>query len=345
MRTTFLLTLILLTGWEAYANNVIIPNYYRNRRVANIGPAIGWSDRKEAAFRYEMSDSELETNGAKASETESTTLGPVLFYRTPVNINIEAGYGLFDADSKPVSSATDTSEGNAMNLGLGYELTGAPMVFAVHVSNLDIDSKDGATGSKTKLELQTVGLGAGYKLPSDIYLGFNLLHIETDFGTSDDETDLWTLGMGQVFGDRANPTEAYEVRFNYENEDSTTNLSLNFAGLMNRDNIQYYASFGLGQDSGDTEGNSLDLTLGADLLFGGFFVGPQLDYSKDEEEDGASKEETTEMDWSVQGGFRNEQFEAALTLELNSEEEEDNTPVQKDETEGQTIALRGSYFF
>jgi hypothetical protein len=345
MRSVVILALGLLTGAEAFANNIIIPNYYRNRRAPNSGPAIGWSDRKEAAFQYIRSDSEEETNGTKTQETELTTLGPVLFYRTPANLNIEATYALLDGDEKPVAGATDTLEGSALSLGMGYELTGSPLVVAAQLATSDTDEKDGATGTTSGIEMRIIGVGVGYKLPSDVYLGFNLLRTDFEVGTTEDELDIWTIGMGQVFGDRKSPTEAYEVTLSFMNEDGTQDFDLGVKGLMNRENLQYYGALDIGKQQGDDEGDSLGLTLGADFLFSGFFVGPQLEYSTEEEKSGANTQETTEMDLSVQGGYRTERFEAALTISMENEEEEDSSPVSKDETEEQTISLRGSYFF
>ncbi len=347
MRGALFLFLTMLVSSEAFATTVI-PQYLRNRRPISTGPAIGWSDRKEAALVYNFGESEEKLNGADNGETESVGLTPYVYYRTPANLNIEAAFATGEIDTKAPASATDTEEWRVMLLGLGYEVTTAPVALGVQISTLDSDDTDGATGFTDSTKMTALGLGAGYRLPSDIYLGFNLIHNKVEDAPADDDTiDTWRIGMGQVFGDRRNPASAYEVVLQYINEDSTKYLELDFEGGINSGDLQYYGAFEWERrDAKSADYSGITVKAGVDVKFSTFFVGPEFSYTTAENDAGAlGTIEQNDFDLALMGGYRSERFELAAEIELSQSEEEDSSPASKEESESQTITLLGSYFF
>lgn len=83
--------ILIFVGFEASANNMIIPNHYRARRDTNSFAALGWCTRKEVNAFYINPQLEfgVEKNESSGLETEVKTL----------SLSLETGYRL-----KPVQA-------------------------------------------------------------------------------------------------------------------------------------------------------------------------------------------------------------------------------------------------
>lgn len=327
---------------------VIIPNYTRNRPTVNVGPAIGWTIRNEAGLIYTQLESEKETNAVKADETELTTISPYAYLRVAQNLTIEGQYQRVDTDVKAPATAKDTSTLDFYSLGLGYELTQIPMEFGAQVFKYIYEEKDGATGLKTiDSDVQSSGIHAGYIVGSNLYIGAAFYHVQVDGISIDDTSEQFIVGMGQVFGERSNPSEAYEIFLNYENENSTHEYDLNLDGAINRGNIQYLGAIIYSKDDGRVEASGYDLTLGMDYLFTlGIFLGPEVSFAVSETKTGTQKHELASTDLALQAGYRSKQLELAATFTLfNSEDKRTAPTASKDEVEGQIIEAHASYYF
>lgn len=346
MRGALFILLFALTT-QAFAS-VIVPTYSRGRPSINIGPSLGWSNRREAGLKYGQSESEKKTNGVKADETDLTMIAPYVYSRITPNLNLEVEYLKADGETKAPASKKDI-ESDFLVAGMGYEVTGGmPMEFGFQIYNFNYDEKNVTTGAViADSKALTLGLHAGTILASNIYVGGAWYHTDVESNVRDRTADQAIAGIGQVFGDRANPEAAYEVFLSYDNSLSSQDWNLTFDTYINRGDLQYHARAEAGKTEGDTKGSDYNATLGLDYLFPpGIYVGPEVSYSSGKVDDNGTKTETKSTDYGIEAGYRSQKMELAVTYTLNSNEEKQTAPtVSKDENEGSTIALHGSYLF
>jgi hypothetical protein len=327
---------------------VIIPSYNRNYRSANVGPAIGWSDTHEAGLIYTKLESEKKTNGVKADDTDLTLITPYVFHRVSKNVNMEVQYQKLEAETKAPGTPKDTADAQTFQAGFGYEMTSLPMEIGFQLYNFQYKEKDGSTGIRTvDSDSNIYGLHAGYRMPSDLYLGIAWYHTAIETNSADGTGEQLYAGMGQVFGERANPEAAYEVYLSYGNSDSSQDWELTFDGILNRGPLEYRGIAAIGKTDGATKGSDYQIQLTLDyLLPGGVFLGPQATHSGADAETGTKKTKDSSLDLSLQAGYRSQTFEGAVTYTVSSSETKQTAPtVSKDETEGSTVAVHGSYFF
>lgn len=338
-------SMLLLFAADAFANNSFIPNYYRNRREVNEYSAVGWSNRHEAGLHYDMAEGEGKTNSIKDEETEHTSFAPYVFYRAPMNLNIEGKITKGEEKDKPVPAAANTdTDIMDYHLGLGYELEGTPMAFGLTYTSLDREFKN--SGTTTDATAKAIGLGFGYKLADDMYAGIGWTHTMNESGrpSVEDKDNAYKIGLGKVYGDRANPMAASEVTLGFENEDHTQTWDLDIKGLYNMDAFQYYGAIGYTTASGDDKAKGWNLTLGADLLFGMFYVGPQIEWvTLDTDANTVADDES--MEYSLEAGFRNEMVEAFVRYTMDKDEEEFTPSTSNTETENNTWTIGASYHF
>lgn len=345
MRISALL-ILLIFGVQAFANTHSIPNHFRNRRLPNQGSSVGWSDRKEVNLAYQISESEQSRSGRKTAEDESTDVGAFLFYRTPVNLNVEAAVALSDSEETPVGSAKDTSESQLGLLNLGYEFTEVPLAIAALYSNIEIDSKDGTTAATSTIEGHGLGLASGYRIGSNTYLGASLK--QWDFDSSfltDDKTHYYHLGGGQVFGGEADPDGGYEAVLTFWNEDHSQSYDFSLLGFYNLGDMQYYGRVNYEARGGDADGYSYGATLGADFQISSFFVGPEFSYDYYRLESGTIRLADTDVDAALLAGLRTSSFELALEYAIETNEEDNSPSISNDESEGNTWTVSASAFF
>ena len=321
MRKSWLAFLVLFCSGEVFANNLFIPNYYRNRREVNQYSAIGWSNRNEAAVRYSVENNDVKTNGTKSSDNSETILYPHAFYRTPINLNIEAAVESASEERKSLpGGAKRKIDGMGYHLGLGYEIADTPVAFGVAVKMANVEDKP-AAGAKTTTDDMSASIGVGYKLAEDLYLGAGYTNDRSKTkGAKEDQDNTYVIGVGKVMGDRANPTGAAEAALQFSNEDHSQTYGLLAQGLVNSELLQYHGLISYANTTGDTKGYGLGLMVGADYQFMDFYVGPQVSYlTLDTKTSGVS---TKINGWSpgLEAGYRLDFFEAFLRYEMGDTE-------------------------
>lgn len=344
---SMLLFLFVVLGTEAFANNLFIPNYYRNRREPNQMSAIGWSDRHEAELAYEMKEGKETTNNVKNEESKSTSPQGHVFYRTPVNLNIEAQFIHQKEKEKsiPVTGPDDESKLNSYHLGLGYELENVPVAFGASFTRTKTETDLGAGGS-SESELDIPSLGTGYHLGDGKYLGVGYSRFRIDSSTSsEDIVDILALGIGKLYGDRKKPLAANEFVATYLNEDHTQNYGLGLSGLYNGiESLQIYGAFSYGWQNGEDGGDDMAVKLGVDYVFSMFYVGPEIEWSENNF-DARNTSDREDMNYSVEAGYRDSVFEVFVRYESDESERKAPAFAFKTEEEEETWALGASYKF
>lgn len=340
-------SMLLLFAADAFANNMFIPNYYRNRRAVNQFSAVGWSNRHEVGAHYTMGKSENTSNGTATSDDENSGFDLHTFYRTNMNLNIEATIDKNTTENspKPTGASTDTDHMD-YHLGLGYEVEGMPWAFGLTYASEDAD-EEGTGGTDEKSG--ALGLGVGHALGDGMYVGFGWTYTDAEekVGTAAATTDKdnkYHLGVGKVYGDRANPMAASEATLAFENEAHTQYWELAVKGLYNMDAFQYYGEIGYDWSGGDKKTKGYDLTVGADLLFGMFYIGPEIMWMTTSEDLKPSGEtETDMMVLGLEAGYRTEMVEAFVRYSTFDYESE--TSPNKSKVENNTWVLGASYHF
>lgn len=332
---------------DAFANNMFIPNYYRNRRVPNAYSAIGWSDRKEVEVQYEMEDSDRKRNGTKIEDSETDSMQAHLFYRTPVNLNVETVMGYSKEDEKnPVTGDKDETKIKLYHLGLGYELTEMPLAFGAIFTLADGETT-GDSGDSDE-EITAIGLGVGYRLAGDKYLGFGLTRSNYDRSSatsnSDDDVDSFSIGAGKVYGDGKSPLAANELTFGFMNFEHTQFYGLDLRGLYNLENIQFYGEAGYDWSNGQRGSDGFSLKGGVDYLFGVIYVGPEVIYSVTNTDSGNTSD-VDSLRISVETGYRVDFLEAYLRYTSDESESEFAVRSFNSKTEKDTWTVGASYQF
>jgi len=311
--------MIALLGAEASAQvsgqNLFVPNVYKNRRQTNLFSAVAWSDRKEAGLNYTNLDTPNYLGGATSSEDKSNLYSPYAFYKIDNNWNVEAEY--LRQDTKTTYSPPSLTSKTALNLYLasvGYEFTDIPVALGLTVLGFDYNlTSDQSSGTST-LKSTGAALGAGYRLPSDIYLGAGLTVFKTTTAftgtaSSDHTTNSYFVGAGKVYGDKKKPDATTEVVLNFNNDLSTQNQNLAARGLLNIQAMQVYGEVDYGISQGTKAGSNYAVTGGVDYEYASFFVGPQVTYSMTKTTDGTISDDS-ETNWSVLAGYRCPTLEA-----------------------------------
>ncbi len=340
------LSVILLCAGEAFANNYVIPNYYRNRRFLNSYSAVGWSDRKEVGLTHSIENTDAKNSGAKFSDEEEMRLRPHLYYRTPVNLNVEAAIVSSKEENKALPSGSKTKEeGMEYHLGLGYELTEAPVAFALILESAknDLTSANGTKTDQTNFE---GSLGAGYRLPNQMYLGagYTNSRMKTK-GTKEDLRDRYMLGLGQVYGDRANPDAAAELIMLFSNKDSAQTYVALLQSLINAGDLQYNGALTFTRLDGALSVSGYGLKAGVDYKFYDFYVGPQAAYNWLKVKTNGVESKGTEIEPSLEAGYRVAFLEAFLRYDISKNENKINNNLGKVEREGNVLTANVTYKF
>lgn len=340
---------LFIGGEVASANSFVIPNHHRGRRETNHFSAIGWSDRKEVGARLTMekSKTDYDTENTFDQEQNSTEFGPHIFYRLPINLNVEAEYTAKNEDLEYSNSPTSNrkSKSNVGSLGLGYELTGIPMAFGVHYNRDKSTSTRLQTGSRYETKRENFELGVGYRLENQIYLGAGWTHTEADYdstSTSDDKYDSWMGGVGKVFGDSKRPDATVEGLLSFSNHDGIRTRSALVSGLYNYQNWQFTGAVVYGKWSGTSDFDLWNLMAGLDWQIADFYLGPQLSYTTTN----SSQYDSDSYTLSMEGGYRIAELEVYLrfTPEQAKVKFTELTNYNYKET-GQTWQLGASYMF
>jgi len=321
---------------EAFADSsVFIPNYYRNRRDANLASAIGWSDRHEAGVRLANEKKKYEINGTEFFKDDETGVNPYMFYRFENGLNTEVSLNVSETDRDfTFSGGSSDVETKSIQANLGYELKETPMAFGFGYSRIDSDTES-STGSTSESKATLLNFGVGYRLEDNVYLGASLFRIKND----NDTTDLISFGVGKVYGDKEKPDSASELIFSTYNEDGDKAYAFSYQGLCNRGPIQYYSNINLGVTDGTAKDSlGYGVKLGVDYQISDYYFGPELGVDIDD-----SNNDTRDTDWlaSLEAGYRTSQLE--FYARYNLEQQKRSFTVSKDTTS--IIALGASYRF
>lgn len=345
MKHFFYISLLLFISAEAFANNQFIPNHYKNRREMNTYSAIGWSTRNEAGLKVNKADYETESGGTKISESDLFVAQPYLFYRVSPNFNLEMALGILSAentDLTPTPSTTDT-DGHVLQLNAGYEFTDQPIAVGLTFAKSQVEFSSG------DLDTTNLLVGLGYRLDNNMYLGAGISHSKVELGTLlDDSLESYSFGVGKVYGDKKAPVATTELVFTFSNEDGVKEKQLDFRGLWNHLDFQYYGSVGFAvsdsNNPGDENGSDFDFVFGVDYQFSDYYVGPQLEYTSEEDTDG---DKTKDLSPSFQFGYRTASLELYIRYTLSDEEEEDAStlPTTNSEERSNQFDLAAIYRF
>lgn len=314
---------------QAFANNLFIPNYYKNRRLQNHYSALGWSERKEASLEYESSKMDATINGVDSGSTKTTDLEGNVFYRANENLNIE--FSLSKEDEK--EDGLDTQTTNTWELGAGFQLSEMPLAFGVSYATQDLDGDT----------VKTTELGVGYRLDG-IFMGVGY-ETETSSSSGIDSTETDTvLGGGYVWGDLKKPDAAIEVSYAiHGGDDGAKGSTYGVSGIWNYEAAQIYGSF-FNIDSEDdlssTKGTMFK--LGVDYSFGLIYLAPEIISANLKFTPGGA--ETKFTTWSVEVGHRAEgAFEVFARYTSSDTKSEGLGIEEKDLLTGFTVG--GTYFF
>ncbi len=343
------MVMILLVGLfavDAFANNLFIPNYYRNRRTINLMSAIGWSDRNEASVLLYADKTTTDTAGTPTNETNGHNSTLAVFRRLNDQINLETallGGNTTSEDMNPSAPERKTTAFTG-SVGLGYEFADAPVAFGISFLNLRANSESGL-GVKDHATHRFASAGVGYRLPSEIYIGTGLVTSWLDVSDEREPTFNYLAGAGKVFGDRKNPDAAAEASLQFQNNEHTQAYELKFAGLMNQESAQYYGSFAYELRDGTRSGDEVTLVAGMDYrLESNFYFGPQFAIGFDSADYSAGSD-TKSSYLSLAAGYRVEAFEVVVRLGRDAEISERSSPSSDEEEDSREVAIGGSYFF
>jgi predicted porin len=348
----FILTgaLLLASAELAHANNFFIPNHYRNRREPNVFSAIGWSDRREVggSLAIEKSERDYSNSNTADSKTDSKTFGPYVFYRFPMNLNLEAKYSIENSDKEyaNVPSANREAKSGSGMISLGYEFTEIPMALSVRYNRTNNETKASGSTSATKAKDEIVDLGLGYRLENNFYLGAGFEHNEYDYeGASDDRKyNTVVLGGGKVFGNLKSPTATAEGFVSFYNYKNTRYRSLGLDALYNYDVWQYYGRFQYGTSSGDIDVKTWVFVAGVDWQISSFYIGPELSFASSKVD--SSEAKFSYFSPSLEAGFRLSQAEIYLRFTPEKDKYEDPSSVGSNyEDTTRTWELGAAYKF
>lgn len=341
-------SLVLLFGCEAFANNYFIPNYYRNRRTQNTFSALGWSDRKEVALSYEMTDTDAKTDGKKSSETDGKEIEAHGFYRLTESWNLEAviDSSKDERQAFPITGPKSKSDSMDYNVGAGYQVSGMPLAFGAGIEVVN-DEDTTSAGVKSSNDQNSVSLGAGYRLDSDIYLGVGYVrHVYKQTGKPSDLDQGYYLGAGKVIGDRQKPDGAGELIFVFANENNRQNYNLIAQGLINAHQLQYTGNLYFGRGDGPSSSTTYGAAFGADYQIMDFYVGPQLNWLHMEFDWGSFKQKSTTLAPSLEVGYRIASLEAFLRYTIEDGQAKfTGLSSSKVEYDGNTLTAQFTYKF
>lgn len=310
----FVLSMVLFLGLQASANNLFIPNEYRNRRTVNLFSAIGWGDRKEVSLNYENSVTATKTSGIKDGEEKLNSYGVNAFYRLDNAVNLEFSGAKSDEKDTFVVAPSRTDKVDQLSFvgNVGYEFSQMPIALGFTYLNLQSDNKNGISDQTATTGYTAIGLGAGYRLPSEIYLGFGYFNTKLSItSTPDNIGHNYYVGAGKVYGDKKTPDGTTEAILHFINNNGTQSQDLMVQGLMNMAALQIYGKGTYTTLQGYGAGSGYGLKAGVDYQFMDFFVGPELEYTAAKTDSG-SQADSFDTNLSVQAGYRTGMLEAYL---------------------------------
>lgn len=312
-----LIFVLAIFSFEALANNAIIPNHYRGRRVINTMAALGWGDRHEAGATLNHRSQKVKDGGADYSESKQTYATTQLFHRLDPKINFEGVLGYFISETDILSTTTPNSESTSKTaiLGVGF-LPAENFAISAQYFHFRADNKSSA-GVKSHSRGETVILGGGYKLPDNMYLGGGISGGWTNDLLGDEPDYTYLLGAGKVFGDDSNPIAAGEGTLSYANEDSSQEYDFNLRFLINQGPIQYYGGSTIGFEEGADKESTTSFNGGLDYQLGSYYLNPFFSYRVTEDDSGL-KNTDTDLDLSVESGYRVKPLEIFARLDYES---------------------------
>lgn len=317
------LVLVLLTAFEASANNAFIPNYYRNRREANDYSAIAYSQRKEAGLLVGAGTLKQETDGTKTLDSDILAVRPHSYYRVE-NVNMEVEYSTVRSDNKNVLTG-DTIDINAAGplINVGFELPTTPIAVAISYDSDKTKFQNKTSGLKIDTDTRTLQMGVGYKMEGNTFLGFGISQEQQDSLLGDSDEEQIVFGAGKVYGDYSNPDAAAEAILTFENERGDKTYNLEVRGLRNLGAFQYYGALGLGYQNGvNIDGRDYLFKAGVDYQINDtLYVGPELNVIVVNYDN----EESTNLTPSLQGGYRDRHLEFFLRYDYGKTKSEDMT--------------------
>lgn len=341
MRFIVFFTVIFCVS-AAYANNLFIPNYYKNRRANNQYSAIGWSQRNETGLVVQTSDTKDSSGGVEEANQDTLSFTAHYYHRLNDSLNLEFAGDITDSEDENVTPAyTLKTDSKSINSALGYQFEQVPVAIGASFGITQNNFETSLSSTNFESDLDAFSFGVGYKLASDIYLGVGTTLFKVDRTPgSDDDIQFYSFGVGKVYGDKDNPIAAVETYFVFLNEDGDKTTAWVLSGLINQNSFQYYGNISYSlEDSADDE-KEWGLTLGVDYQFADFYIGPQFSigqasYDSDREDSG--------FDASLQAGYRTSMLE--FYIRYNMDEDEVKTAGLKDVTENSVVSFAGIYKF
>jgi hypothetical protein len=326
----------------AYANNLFIPNYYKNRRTNNQYSAIGWSHRNETGLVVQSAENKVSRDGVEESNEDSLSFTAHYYHRLNETFNLEISGDILDADGESITPAyTQNTDRRTISSALGYQFEQVPMAIGLSFGITQTDFETSLTGTKFESDVDDFNFGVGYKLASDIYFGVgtSLFKVDRSLG-SDDNIQFHVLGLGKVYGGTDNPVAAVETYFVFLNEDGDKTTSWVLSGLINKNSFQYYGNISYSiEDSADDE-KEWGLSLGVDYQFADFYVGPQFSIGQTGYD---SDREDSVFGASLQAGYRTSMLE--FYIRYNMDEDEVKSAGSKNVTEDSVVSIAGIYKF
>lgn len=343
MRVLFALVLMAMS-FEAFANNYIIPNYYRARREANQLAAIGWSTRKEVNATLGHKQQGTEVNGTSSNDVTTTALSPSVFYRLSDQWNFETSltYEMSEEsdDTPPIDEDSNTLRG--IHLGGGYRFSQLPAVISATFTQSRTDIEDGTSGDKSHIRFEMASVGYGHRLDNDVYVGGGLIGAWfNDLLPEDEPNWAYLVGVGKVFDPGERPGAAAEAILMFTNNEHSQDYTAGIRVLMNRALIQIYGEFGYGITQGEDKGSEYGLEVGFDHEMNAYYLNPEMSFDVDSDDNGTTETETLAI--SLEVGYRLRPVQAFLRLAYKTEDTESGASNEEETETG--FLVGGSYFF
>jgi hypothetical protein len=350
MRMFVIALVLLLWNSDSFAagTNYFIPNHYQGRRNLNRFTAVAWSERNEVGVVASHSKNKQQEDDVDSGETSSRFITPYAFYRVNENINTELAVNYFElVDRSPTNPDHKTNDYLIMPQ-IGYEFSEIPFAVSVGLEYSEMESEDEGSPLKSRYKSKTFTPAVGYKLPTDIFVGFGYYHsISEDSNGPTGKYHSYYLGAGQILGDEKNPFATYEAVFSYSNNSNIQNYGMTLLGLYNMAPIQLYGNLNLSFIDGYLNGDTESVVLGVDYPIASFYLAPELTYSRS----GWSTELSSSTSWSASGsielGYR------VLPLEIffrynqrtSNSHAESGSFISEDDSRGQQMFVGGNYRF
>lgn len=345
MKTISIILLGFFLSQVGFANTFFIPNYHKGRRQMTNFTATAWSQRNEAAFLYSNTQSEEKKSSIKTEDYNATDFGGLVFYRNPnMPMSIEGQFLKQTTETDDLENS-ENYEGNNQLIAasLGYEIVPQNMALSLFLNKNTFDNENTTLNQTSTFNLDITSVGWGYRLPSQIYFGLGVMNSRLEIENfSNDTTNTYVFGFGQVIGNEKNPDYAYEVGLSYASEDGNTDTSLTLRGLHNlSEQTQLVAELTFDQGE-DENGNSI--MLGADYEISHFFISPQVSYETTKFDNSIQDSESS-TSYAVELGYRTAKWECSFEYENTTENAEFEVATNDTEDIASDLKFRVSYFF